>query len=259
MRFDSRGGSAVDEQTVRCGEMAARPADPVKAGFRFAGWYTADGSAYTFTEPVTGNLTLYAQWLPAEVPVHPSIPSNRKPSGSAAFTDVARSHWAYDAVEYAVRNDLFNGVSDTLFAPEGKMTRAMLVTVLWRAEGCPAESTVSGFVDVARGKWYSEAVAWASANGIVNGVDTQHFCPDAEVTREQIAVILWRMAGCPRAEAALSEYTDGSSVHAFAREAMAWAVDTELFRGDAAGTLRPNAPATRAEVAALMQRYLEQL
>ena len=114
-------------------------------------------------------------------------------------------------------------------------------------------------MDVARGKWYSEAVAWASANGIVNGVDTQHFCPDAEVTREQIAVILWRMAGCPRAEAALSEYTDGSSVHAFAREAMAWAVDTELFRGDAAGTLRPNAPATRAEVAALMQRYLEQL
>lgn len=259
VRFDSRGGSAVDEQTVRSGETAARPADPVKAGFRFAGWYTADGSAYTFTEPVTGSLTLYAQWLPAEVPVHPSIPSNRKPSGSAAFTDVARSHWAYDAVEYAVRNDLFNGVSDTLFAPEGKMTRAMLVTVLWRAEGCPAESTASGFVDVARGKWYSEAVAWASANGIVNGVDTQHFCPDAEVTREQIAVILWRMAGCPRAEAALSEYTDGSSVHAFAREAMAWAVDTELFRGDAAGTLRPNAPATRAEVAALMQRYLEQL
>lgn len=259
VRFDSRGGSAVDEQTVRSGETAARPADPVKAGFRFAGWYTADGSAYTFTEPVTGNLTLYAQWLPAEVPVHPSIPSNRKPSGSAAFTDVARSHWAYDAVEYAVRNDLFNGVSDTLFAPEGKMTRAMLVTVLWRAEGCPAESTASGFVDVARGKWYSEAVAWASANGIVNGVDTQHFCPDAEVTREQIAAILWRMVGCPRAEAALSEYTDGSSVHAFAREAMAWAVDTELFRGDAAGTLRPNAPATRAEVAALMQRYLEQL
>ena len=110
---------------------------------------------------MTGSLTLYAQWLPAEVPVHPSIPSNRKPSGSAAFTDVARSHWAYDAVEYAVRNDLFNGVSDTLFAPEGKMTRAMLVTVLWRAEGCPAESTASGFVDVARGKWYSEAVAWA--------------------------------------------------------------------------------------------------
>lgn len=262
--FDSNGGSEVEQQTVRAGETVVRPANPTKDGFTFRGWYTADGMLYDFTAPVTEDFTLFARWiretLPSETtPAKPTEPDKTDADSVLAFIDIPKSHWAYDAVKYVTDNGLFNGMDASHFAPDGKMTRAMLVTVLWRLEGKPAASAGNNFADVSDGQWYAEAVSWAAAEGVVCGVDATHFAPDSQVTREQIATILWRLAGKPITSGSLSGYPDGDQVSDFAREAMVWATQVGLFRGDAQGCLNPCSSATRAEVAALIQRYVENL
>ena len=196
--------------------------------------------------------------IPNPKPVVPTVPAGSGTGSTASFVDVPKTHWAFGAVEYVAANGLFNGVDATHFDPSGEMTRAMLVTVLWRLEGKPAASG-SSFSDVAGGQWYSEAVAWAAAQGVVNGIDGSRFSPDGKVTREQIAAILWRLEGKPAVSGSLSAYPDGSQVSEYAREAMVWATQVGLFRGDAQGRLNPRATATRAEVATLIQRYAETL
>lgn len=256
--FDSCGGSSVPSQTVCVGAQAVEPPAPHKPGYRFEGWYTEAGRPYDFTQPVTGALTLLARWSriaepEPPVPHTPAAPTDDTAAGQT-FADVPKGHWAWETVAFVTGNGLFQGVNETQFAPDAAMTRAMLVTVLWRLEGRPA-AAAAGFADVTAGAWYEAAVNWAAQAGIVNGVEANNFAPTQPVTREQIAAILWRLSGRADAAQTLQTYPDGGQVSAYAAAAMAWAVQEGLFRGDGQGCLRPRDTATRAEVAALIQRY----
>ena len=155
---------------------------------------------------------------------------------------------------------LFTGVTDTTFNPDGSMTRGMLVTVLWRMEGSPAAGS-SDFTDVANGSWYDEAVAWANEEGIVTGMTETTFAPNAAITREQMATMLYRYAKYlglnTRVKADLSDYTDADSISAYAEDAMAWAVGAGLINGVTDTTLNPAGTATRAQVATILVRFAE--
>ncbi|MDR2089538.1 MAG: S-layer homology domain-containing protein [Clostridiales Family XIII bacterium] len=182
-------------------------------------------------------------------------------SGTAAagFTDTA-SHWAADAIRAVVTAGLFNGVSETNFAPDGTMTRAMFVTVLARHAGGAATGGAS-FGDVPANLWYTNGVLWAAENGIVSGVGDGLFDPNGQITREQLAVMLYnyaKFAGIDTGGAAdLSGFSDGASVSSWAREALAWLVSEDLVGGKPGGVLDPAGTATRAEVATILQRFLE--
>ena len=171
------------------------------------------------------------------------------------FTDCTDA-WYHEAVDFAVSNGLMGGVGNSQFDPNGNMTRAMMVTVLYRMAGSPAVSGPSSFTDVPEDTWYSDAVAWAQDNGIVLGVLANKFAPNAYVTREQIATILWRYENQPKAEADLSAFADADSISDYAVEAMTWAVSEGIFNGDN-GNLKPTDCATRAEFACIVMRYLE--
>ena len=171
------------------------------------------------------------------------------------FTDVVESAWYYPGVKFMYEAGLMNGVSDTEFNPMGKVTRAMMVTVLWRAEGCPEAETACTFTDVPADTWYSEAVAWAQSEGVVNGVSEELFAPDKFVTREQIATILWR--ACDQAEVEIElTFADADTISTWAQAAMNWAVSEGIFEGDSRGNLNPTANATRAQLATIFARFL---
>lgn len=181
-------------------------------------------------------------------------------TGQLPFGDI-EGHWAAEAIQYVFANDLMNGVSETHFDPDGTMTRAMLVTVLWRMEGEPEVAAADEFIDVEPGAWYSDAVLWADAHGIVNGVGGGRFAPTDHISREQLATMLYRYARYKEqdtsAEAGLSGYADGGAVSAWALEAMEWACGKELITGKNGDRLAPQDTATRAEVATLLMRYLQ--
>ncbi|MBR4308958.1 MAG: endonuclease [Oscillospiraceae bacterium] len=180
------------------------------------------------------------------------------------FTDVPDGyHWAHDGIEYAVENRLFKGMTDTTFGPDVSMNRAMLVTVLWRNAGSPVEGMIN-FSDVTPSAWYADAVAWASHNGIVNGMGDGTFAPDAVINREQIATILYRYAIYRSYNTAggtsLSQFPDGAVVSAYAVDALQWAVAGGLINGistQGVSYLRPQGSATRAQVATILMRFLE--
>ena len=171
------------------------------------------------------------------------------------FTDVVESAWYYEGVKAMYEAGLMNGVSETEFNPMGNVTRAMMVTVLWRAAGCPEAEAEVTFTDVAANAWYAEAVAWAQAEGIVLGVTAELFAPDKYVTREQIATILWRACGEEVVEIDLT-FTDADTISPYAQDAMNWAVANGLFKGDSKGNLNPTATATRAQLATILARFL---
>lgn len=175
------------------------------------------------------------------------------------FTDVNIGDWYYDAVSYVYANGLMDGVSSTTFAPDANMTRAMLVTILWRMEGEPVVNYLLPFTDVDGGAWYAEAVRWASSEGIVTGVSDTSFAPNAEITREQLATILHRYAGEPATAANLAGYADGNQVSAYAVDAMSWCVEHGIITGTTAATLEPQGTATRAQAAAMLMRFAENL
>lgn len=175
------------------------------------------------------------------------------------FEDVPEGAWYRDAVEYAYTNGLMDGVSATTFAPDANMTRAMLVTILWRMEGEPVVNCLLPFTDVDSGEWYAEAVRWAASEGIVTGVSDTSFAPNAEITREQLAAILYRYAGEPATAANLAGYADGASVSAYAVDAMSWCVEQGIITGTTATTLEPQGTATRAQAAAMLMRFAENL
>ena len=180
-------------------------------------------------------------------------------NGGFPFTDVASGAWYYDAVSYVYANGLMDGTSATTFEPNANMTRAMLVTILWRMEGEPVVNYIMPFTDVDGGAWYAEAVRWASSEGIVEGVSDTSFAPNAEITREQLAAILWRYAGEPATAANLAGYADGASVSAYAVDAMRWCVEHGIITGTTAATLEPQGTATRAQAAAMLMRFAENL
>ena len=170
------------------------------------------------------------------------------------------SDWYYDAVRYAVHNGLFTGMSDTAFGPRGTMNRAMLVTVLYRLEGEPKVTGSSEFNDVAGGQWYTDAVIWATKNEIVNGYGNGRFGPNDPITREQMAAILFRYAQNKgydvTGRADLTAFTDYNVVSGYAMDAIAWANANGLIQGRTITTLVPAGTATRAEVAAILHRFL---
>lgn len=181
-------------------------------------------------------------------------------NGKLPFTDVRESDWFYGDVAFAYENGLFAGTSDTTFSPNASMTRAMLVTVLYRLEGEPAVSGRSGFSDVQYNGYYEDAVTWAADNGIVNGTSTTTFSPNANVTREQMAAILYRYAQHKKyntaASSGLNGFTDHASVSGYAAASLEWAVAEKLVNGSA-GKLMPTGNATRAQVAAILHRFVE--
>lgn len=181
------------------------------------------------------------------------------------FRDVSPKIWYYDGIRFAYEKALFDGVTPTQFKPDSSMTRAMLVTVLWRYEGKPSATNSKPFADVASGLWYSDAIAWASSEGIVNGVGQGRFAPDSRVTRQQIATILYRYALGKDVEmserAELLRFTDAAEVGAWAKEAMQWAVAAELIKGmtttgQTGVRLNPNGDATRAQTATILMRFI---
>ena len=184
---------------------------------------------------------------------------------SAGFTDVPpKGNWAHDGIDFAIENGLFRGTSATTFSPNLAMTRGMLVTVLHRLAGSPAVTSGCAFTDVFPGSYYETAICWAAEKGIVNGVSAERFAPDRSVTREQLATILYRYAtvfGGAQVNdpLLLMAYGDGPLASSFARTALSWAIEQDLIRGKTSNgelLLDPQGPATRAQVAVILMRYL---
>lgn len=178
------------------------------------------------------------------------------------FVDVPAGVWYADAVQYVVDKGMMNGVSETAFEPDSTTTRGMIVTMLYRLEGEPAAGT-SSFTDVAADAWYADAVAWASANGVVNGASATSFEPDNAITREQMAAILYRYAQGKGYDVSVGEdtnilsYTDFDQLSEYAIPAMQWACGAGLITGDTTTTLVPQGNATRAQVATILMRFCE--
>lgn len=176
------------------------------------------------------------------------------------FKDVRTDDWFFDAVLFAAERELFSGVSETSFAPERTMTRAMLVTVLYRAEGSPAATATANFADVESGQWYTEAIAWAVQNGIATGYDSRTFGANDAITREQMAQMLYRYASYKefdvRAEADFTSFSDAGTISPWAKDGMTWAVGSGLIQGISSAKLAPNAQSTRAQVATVLMRLL---
>ena len=183
------------------------------------------------------------------------------PAAENSYTDVSEKEWYFDAVQYASQNGLMNGVGNGKFDPEGSMTRAMLVTVLWRYEGEPAEGE-NTFTDVPNGTWYTDAVAWAAEKGIVGGVGNGNFDPNGSITREQMATILFRYAQNKGIEISkrgeLSGFADSGNVSSWAKDAVQWTVAEKIINGSD-GKLLPQGNATRAQVSAILMRFLENI
>ena len=247
---DGLTNETISTVKVEEGKAATAPEAPAHEGYTFKGW-DKDLSN------VTTDLTVTALYEKNEEPPKPWV---------NPFKDVKESDWYYEGVKFAAQNELFNGTSPTTFEPDGDMTRAMLVTVLWRLDGKPAPKSTNSFKDVPSGQWYTEAVAWASENGVVDGVGNNLFEPDGNVTREQIAAIMYRYAGkkgydtTKRAD--LSKYPDEGQVSSYAKEALSWANAEGLINGTNNGkgdVLDPKGSATRAQVATILMRYVENI
>ena len=172
----------------------------------------------------------------------------------SGFGDVPQNSWFADAVKYVSENKLMNGTSTTAFSPNGNMSRAMLATVLYRMSGETAEAD-SSFGDVSSSAYYAAAVSWASSKGIVNGTGADAFSPNASITREQLAAMLYRYAGEPSVSADLSAYTDTVDISPYASKAVEWCVAKGILSGKSATRLAPQDTATRAECAAMLQRF----
>ena len=171
------------------------------------------------------------------------------------FSDVAAGAWYAEAVQYCRDNGLMSGTSATAFSPSAETSRAMLATVLYRYAGSPAVTGAADYTDTPAGAWYSSAVAWVSANGIMSGYGGGRFGPDDPVTREQLATILWRYEGSPEAENSIS-FADASSISSFAADAVAWAGDRGIVAGKPGNLFDPQGHATRAELAVMLTRWL---
>lgn len=176
------------------------------------------------------------------------------------FDDVYPTDWYYDAVDFAASEGILKGTGEYSMSPNSQLTRAMLVTILYRICGEPETASAPVFEDVAEGEWYEKAVAWAQENGIVTGYPDNTFRPDQAITREQLTTIFHRYHRYCRfyegTEQTLDEFEDSESVSAYAAQAMAWAVEMKLVNGVGGQRLAPQGNATRAQTAAIIQRYL---
>ena len=252
------------------GTVTVLPTNVTKPGYTFLGWFTAyiGGVQVRQIEATeTGDKTFYARWHKTVLPPPPVTPGTPvTPARPAApvglpFVDVSSSDWFYNDVRYVYEKGIMDGTGADRFSPNAPLTRAMIVTILYRMAGSPSVSGSSDFTDVAAGKWFAKAVAWAAANGIVNGYGSGLFGPNDPVTREQLAAILYRYAvyggmTAVTLEENLGSFADTAQLSAYAIQAMNWAVGQGLINGSGSN-LVPKAQATRAQVAAIIHRYLE--
>ena len=259
--------------TYTKGTVTVLPTDVTKDGYTFLGWFTAYSGGVLVKQieaTETGEKTFYARWQKNVLPPPPITPGTPSapvtPARPAApvglpFADVSGSDWFYNDVRYVYEKGIMDGTGIDRFSPNAPLTRAMIVTILYRMAGSPSVSGSSDFTDVAAGKWFAKAVAWAAANGIVNGYGSGLFGPNDPVTREQLAAILYRYAvyggmTAVTLEENLGSFADTAQLSAYAIQAMNWAVGQGLINGSGSN-LVPKAQATRAQVAAIIHRYLE--
>ena len=256
--------------TYTKGTVTVLPTDVTKPGYTFLGWFTAYTGGVQVRQieaTETGDKTFYARWQKTVLPPPPVTPGTPvTPARPAApvglpFADVSSSDWFYNDVRYVYEKGIMDGTGADRFSPNAPLTRAMIVTILYRMAGSPSVSGSSDFTDVAAGKWFAKAVAWAAANGIVNGYGSGLFGPNDPVTREQLAAILYRYAvyggmTAVTLEENLGSFADTAQLSAYAIQAMNWAVGQGLINGSGSN-LVPKAQATRAQVAAIIHRYLE--
>ena len=260
--YDLDGGTALgnpDFYTVESSAITLN--EPTKAGYVFTGWSGTDlvgEDNLTVTIPAgsTGDRRYTAHWE-----FDPTIIAALNPTPNVDFLDVSRTDWFYYDVRYVCENGLMNGTSRNRFSPYGTATRGMLVTILYRMENEPRCFGSAAFSDVKPGAYYEKAVVWASQNNIVSGYTDGTFRPDAPVTREQLASILYRYTLYRGQDVSAGEttsltgYGDAQAVSSYALPAMRWACGTGILQG-ANGKLNPSGLATRAQLAAMLHRYL---
>ena len=253
LRFETGGGS--DIPSVR--EAYNTYIDltqyvPTWRGHTFTGWY----SERSLTNKVSGvyltkDMTVYAGWRVDENPG----------TGANPFTDVSEKDWFYGDVMFVYENGLMLGTSKTLFSPHGTATRGMMATILWRMEGSPAPKGKNSFTDVEAGKWYADAITWTAENGIFAGYGKDKFGPDDPITREQLAAIFYRYADYKgydlTVKGNLDKFKDADKITDYAKTAMQWAVGSGLVKGKSGNLLDPQGTATRAEIAAMLHRFIE--
>ena len=225
---------------------------PKRSGYAFTGWY----SERSLTNKVSGvyltkDMTVYAGWRVDENPG----------TGANPFTDVSEKDWFYGDVMFVYENGLMLGTSKTLFSPHGTATRGMMATILWRMEGSPAPKGKNSFTDVEAGKWYADAITWTAENGIFAGYGKDKFGPDDPITREQLAAIFYRYADYKgydlTVKGNLDKFKDADKITDYAKTAMQWAVGSGLVKGKSGNLLDPQGTATRAEIAAMLHRFIE--
>ena len=252
--FDTDGGEAIPGKYVEKNDKLAEPTAPTKDGYTFDGWYTDKEltTAYDFDTKVTKSFTLYAKWVEAKA-TH-VCPSEK-------FSDLDTTKWYHEDVDYVLDNKIMLGTSDTEFDPEGSLTRGMLVTILYRSEGEPATNRSIPFSDVDMGAYYANAVIWAQQVGIVKGISETEYAPDMEVTREQLATIMFRYAAFKGMDAVTLEenlgFNDASDISDWAVAAMNWGVGKNYIFSRTEGEIAPGVAATRAEIAAILHRFMK--
>ena len=245
----------VDGAAASCPAGSVRAAVAVNAADDLTAWSLADdGSISAVSGAYDAGQQTYAFDVVNGVTAIARFP----------FTDVVAGTWYYGAAAYAYNNGLFAGMTPTTFAPNATMTRAMLVSVLWRLAGAPAPKAPNTFVDVPDGAWYTDAVTWAAENGVVSGIGGSRFDPSGFVTREQTAEILYNYAHSKgydvSARADLTAFPDAASVSGWAEEALSWANAAGLINGtvrDGQTILDPQGSASRAQVAMILMNYVE--
>ena len=225
---------------------------PTWRGHTFIGWYT-ERSLMNKVSGVylTKDMTVYAGWRVDENPN----------TGANPFTDVSEKDWFYSDVMFVYENGLMLGTSKALFSPHGTATRGMMATILWRMEGSPAPKGKNSFTDVEAGKWYADAITWTAENGIFAGYGKDKFGPDDPITREQLAAIFYRYADYKgydlTVKGNLDKFKDADKITDYAKTAMQWAVGSGLMKGKSGNLLDPQGTATRAEIAAMLHRFIE--
>ncbi|MBE7030477.1 MAG: hypothetical protein E7409_03495 [Ruminococcaceae bacterium] len=275
VKFNSNGGSEVEAQTVLWGRKAQEPDAPEKEGYTFDGWYTDETLAevYDFETKVTKAITLYAKWVSDQV----SDNTGKEPEDtdsaiscngglmciSRTYDDLDVSKWYHEHTDYVLENKLMLGVAPRLFAPSEPITRAELLTVLYRAEGEPATNRSIPFADVSPDAYYANAASWAKQVGIVLGYNENTFAPDELTTREQLATIMHRYAQYKGRDVSVGEntnilsYEDAADISEWAIGAMQYAVGNGLLEGKSETTLNPLDSVTRVELAAILHRFIE--
>ena len=266
--FDTNGGSDVADIVMLTGTIE-EPAAPTREGYTFGGWYSDKECTvpFDFEDLITKNTTIYAKWEKVENTDPTPNPTPDEPTPDPApelsFEDVQKGDWFYDDVMNVSQRGIVKGVADNLFAPNNKLSRGMIVTMLYRLDGEPAVPGDAAFTDVPSDQWYAKAVAWAHQNKIAQGYEDGTFLPNKNISRSELAAFLYRYGQYKEydttAKAELSTYEDGSGVADWAKDALSWAIGSGLIKGRTETTIVPQGEATRAEAATIFSRMLKQM